>query len=249
MDMVRLGQLSNFACYYGLNRLEQLAAYDLVILQAEHYTPEAIASLPCQAVLGYLSLGEVADDDVHTSWVLREPASGAVARNPRWQTTFVDCRSAAWQQFVVGTRIPALLRRGIDGFFLDTVDVQDGYPETRRGVERCLKRIRECYPDLLLVVNRGFSILDTVATVADAVVFEAFTTYHGGQRYAAWAGGELDWTAQMALELQRTLGQRPVLTIDYAAPEDHDLRALAEKRAQTYGFLPFVSTYTLDWLP
>lgn len=245
----RLNDIANFACYYGLNRLKQLAAYDLAIVQAEHYTRDEVEGLPCQAVLGYLSLGEVADGTVQADWALRDAVSGAVARNPRWQTTFVDCRAGAWQRYVIDVRIPELLDRGIHGFFLDTLDVQDDYPETRPGVERCLLRIREHYPDIVLIVNRGFGILETVAAVADAVVFESFTTHHDGSRYGVWPESDLDWTALMATRLRHALDPRPILTIDYAAPDDVALRAHAERRARSYGFLPFVTTYALDALP
>ena len=249
MNPVWLSEISSFACYYGLNRLEQLATYDLVIVQAELYSREEIMALPCQAVLGYLSLGEVADDVAQSTWVLHDAASGAVARNPRWKTTFVDCRSDDWQRFLIDVRIPALLERGVHGLFLDTVDVQDGYPETRSGVVRCLERIRECYPAAVLVVNRGFTILDAVAAVADTVVFESFTTYHDGERYVAWPEPDLAWTALMATKLRQAFGPRPILSIDYAPPGDVQLRVRAEQRARSYGFLPFVTTYALDRLP
>jgi len=112
-----------------------------------------------------------------------------------------------------------------------------------------LRRIRERYPELVLVVNRGFSILDTVAAIADAVVFEAFSTYHDGYRYTAWPVSDCEWTAWMATVLRDALGRRPILAIDYAAPMDATLRAYAETRARRHGLLSFVGTYALDWLP
>jgi hypothetical protein len=236
---------SRFACYYGLNRLERLADYDLVILQAEHYTLADMLSLRERGTLplGYLSLSEVAETESAAPWVLRD------ARNLDWNTVLVDCRSEAWQQFVVEERIPYLAQRGIRGFFLDTVDVPEQYAEILPGVESLLRRIRARHPNLVLLVNRGFSVLDTLASVADGVVFESFTTYHDGPRYAAWTGRDLLWTARMAVRVQQALGTRPILTIDYAAPDDVSLRRQAEQRARAYGFTPFVSTYQLDGLP
>ncbi len=238
-------RLARFACYYGQNRLERLADYDLVILQAEHYTFADMLTLRERGTLplGYLSLSEVAEAESAAPWVLRD------AHNPHWNTVLVDCRSEAWQRFVVEERIPYLLQRGIQGFFLDTVDVPAQYAEIVPGVESLLRRIRARYPDLTLFVNRGFAVLNTVAAIADGVVFESFTTYHDGSRYAAWTGRDLLWTVRMAVHLQRALGRRPILTIDYAAPDDVVLRQQAEQRATAYGFTPFVSTYALDRLP
>lgn len=236
---------SRFACYYGRNCLGRLADYDLVILQAEHYDLVDMLILRERGTLplGYLSLSEVAEAESAASWVIRD------ARNPDWNTVFVDCRSEAWQRFVVEERIPYLAQRGIQGFFLDTVDVPEQYVEIVPGVESLLRRIRAYHPDLMILVNRGFSVLDTVAAMADGVVFESFTTYHDGPRYAAWTGRDLLWTARMAVRLQQALGTRPILTIDYAAPGDVNLRQQAEGRAKAYGFTPFVSTYQLDQLP
>ncbi len=236
---------ARFACYYGLNRLERLADYDLVILQAEHYTLADMLHLRERGTLplGYLSLSEIAASESAAPWALPD------ARNPHWNTVLVDCRSEDWQRFVVAERIPYLLQRGIQGFFLDTVDVPEQYAELLPGVECLLRRIRAHYPDLTLLVNRGFAVLETVAAMADGVVFESFTTYHDGSRYVAWTGRDLLWTARMAVLVQHALGPRPILTIDYAAPDDIALRQQAKQRAKAYGFTPFVSTYALDWLP
>ncbi|MFN2283620.1 MAG: hypothetical protein ACK2UQ_04305, partial [Anaerolineae bacterium] len=86
---------SRFACYYGLDRLEQLAEYDLVILQAENYTAADLLSLQQRGTMpfGYLSLSEVADTETTAPWALREATTGAVVRNLRWQTVLVDCRT------------------------------------------------------------------------------------------------------------------------------------------------------------
>jgi len=236
---------SRFASYYGFNRLEQLAEYDLVIVQAEHHTPADLHTLQQRGAtpFGYLSLTEVMETESTAPWILRD------ARNLAWNTLLVDCRSAAWQAFVLEERIPYLLQRGLQGLFLDTVDVALQYADILPGVETLLRRIRAHYPDLPVLVNRGFTVLDTVAQIADGVVFESFTTYHNGPHYAAWTGSDLFWTMQMAVRLQQTLRTRLVLTIDYAAPDDLALRRRAEQRAKAYGFTPFVSTCFLDWLP
>lgn len=242
---------SRFACYYGFDRLEQLAEYDLVIVQADNYTAADLLALQERGTLpfGYLSLSEVADTETTAPWALREATTGAVVRNQRWQTVLVDCRSAAWQRFVIEECIPELVRRGIYGLFLDTVDVDGRFAETWPGVAQLLRRIRWEYPDLALLSNRGFSVLEAVAETVDGVVFESFSTYYDEAGYAAWTGADLQWTEQAAVRLQSVLGKRPILTIDYAPPDDETLRLYAERRAQTYGFTPFVGVGHLDTLP
>ena len=144
---------------------------------------------------------------------------------------------------------PETLQQGATGLFLDTVDVQDAHPETRQGVIDLLAAIRHSYPDVVLAINRGFTILETVLDVADAVAFESFSSRHDGTDYRPWTGEALAWTARAAAQLNARRGRRPVLAIDYAPPADEELRAHTAARARRYGFLSFTGTQALDWLP
>ncbi|MEJ5308282.1 MAG: endo alpha-1,4 polygalactosaminidase [Anaerolineae bacterium] len=242
---------SRFACYYGLDRLDRLAEYDLVIVQAELYTAADLKGLQERGTLpfGYLSLSEVADTETTAPWALREGKAGTVVRNPHWQTVLVDCRTPAWQRFVLDEQIPRLVAHGIYGLFLDTVDVDPRFAETWPGVAQLLRRIRWEHPELALLTNRGFSILDAVAETVDGVVFESFSTYYDEAGYAAWTGTDLQWTEQAAVRLQAVMGTRPILALDYAPPDDQPLRLYAERRARAYGFIPFVGVGHLDTLP
>jgi hypothetical protein len=110
-------------------------------------------------------------------------------------------------------------------------------------------RIRAAYPGLVLLTNRGFSVLETVSLAVDGVLFEAFTTYHDGKRYRAWDPSQLAWTEA---QCQRLAGLSPspyVLALDYADPHDPALRGRARARAREHGYPSFVTTWNLDWLP
>ena len=241
----------NFACYYGSGRLDDLAAFDLTILQPLHYTQqdnERLRLAGC-ACLAYLSLGELAEEDAAAQWRLLDRQTGQALRNQRWGTVYVDCRLGAWQDEVVNRRVPAITERGFAGLFLDTIDVQEIFPETRAGVVELVQRLRAGYPELLLAANRGFSILPHIMPAIDAIVFEAFTTHCQDGSYAAWRGPDLLWTEHRATELRAICGDRPILALDYAAPEDDTLRRLAERRAAGHSFLSFVTTCYADWLP
>jgi len=246
-----LGDVRSFACYYGMGRVAALARHDLVIVQAANYSVGDLRALARDgvAVAAYLSLGEEPTVPRAAPWALRDPRSGALVTNPRWDTTLVDCRSDRWHTEVLQRRIPQTLQQGATGLFLDTVDVQDAHPETRQGVIDLLAAIRHSYPDVVLVVNRGFTILETVLDVAAAVAFESFSSRHDGTGYRRWTGESLAWTARVAAQLNARRGRRPVLALDYAAPADEELRAHTAARARRYGFLSFTGTQALDWLP
>ncbi len=245
-------QLRNFVFYYGAGQVNTLGGYDLVVLQPEApERAEGMRQLKAQGVslLAYLSVGETAHPLPDAAWYIPEPESGEPARNPRWGSVYVDCRSEAWHRHILEQAIPTLVKRGFEGLFLDTLDVQDRYPTTRGGVIRLLESIRARYPALLLAANRGFSILESVSAVADLFVFEALTSYYDGERYRAWEGSDLLWTEHQARRLQAIRGSRAVLALDYAAREEAVLRQLAESRARKHGFLSFVGPALLDELP
>ncbi len=77
--------VSRYACYYGTNRLADLTAFDLVILQPSHYTRAEVNTLTRQGVqaLAYLSLSEEPSPYPPAEWYLSDPESGAPIVNPR----------------------------------------------------------------------------------------------------------------------------------------------------------------------
>lgn len=243
--------VEDFVCYYGPGRLPELATFDLAILQPAHYTRPEVEHLQRTGCLclAYLSLGELPELEATPSWRLVDPLTGQSARNPRWNTLYLDCRLAAWQDEVVQRRVPAILERGFAGLFLDTLDVQEIHPATRPGVVQLVQRLHTSFPTLFLAANRGFSLLPQINQALDAVVFEAFTTHCRDGSYAAWTGPDLLWTEGKAAELRAICGDRPILALDYAAPEDDMLQRLAKKRAAGHGFVSFVTTCHLDTLP
>jgi polysaccharide biosynthesis protein PelA len=240
-----------YACYYGRGRLLDLAAYDLVILESAGYFPEEVAYLrSCGVcVTAYLSIGSEANPGTGRDWHMIDPVTGCPDGDPRWDGLWVDCGSPAWQTHVLDESIPAILGRGFQGLLLDNLDVQESHSETRSGVIELVQRIRTAYPGLMLIGNRGFSVLDALLPTVDAILFEAFTTYHDGDRYAAWSEAGLAWTEDKALWLRSLGHELAVFALDYAAPRDFALRHLAKSRALVHGFPSFVSTRALDWLP
>ena len=248
---MQLNRVQSFACYYGPAESDRLANYDLVIVQPEHYAPDQVALLRSRGVvvIAYLSIGYEPAPGLGVNWHIANPDDGMPLHDPRWDTLYVDCRSPAWQTHVLQQRIPEILARGVQGLFLDNLDVQETHPQTRPGVIDLVRRIRRGYPDLALIANRGFSALDSLTAQVDAALFEAFTTYHDGERYSAWPDADLAWTEAQVKRLRGLRPDWPILALDYAAPHDRALRARAEERARAHGLFWFASTWALDWLP
>ncbi len=259
--------IRHYACYYGPDRLEDLAKYDLVILETDHHRPAEIQRLRAAGtlVLGYLSVGQTlrlehGDGRGPTgsaSWyldrlseaegALREGADGQPDRDPEWGSYYVDPASRLWQRRLEAAAQRLLKEWRCNGIFLDTLLYPYAYDEAFRqeriapGIARCVERLRRAHPGAVLVANNGWAYLDRLGPLLDGIMYENFTG-----RYRATEGTlreEADRTGA-ALNAYRARQKRlplVILTLDYAAPEDTALFRQALARAEEYGFVPGVS--------
>ncbi|MBV9080976.1 MAG: endo alpha-1,4 polygalactosaminidase, partial [Elusimicrobia bacterium] len=132
------------ACYYGGGRLEDLARYDVVILQPGRYAAADVAklkSLGHVTVLGYVSLGQ--DDQLRrgngkgpggwASWYVdefqgsglsRPGKDGAPDKDADWNAYYVNPADRHWRA-LVRDEVKDIKAMGMDGVFADTVLLPD----------------------------------------------------------------------------------------------------------------------------
>jgi len=247
--MSRLKNLTSYACYYGLGRLADLKHFELVILQPGHYTAADLDSLHTSGTtaLAYLSLGEDSVLAPDASWYLRS-SNGAPLENLDWNTYYIDTRDIAWQEYLLSTLIPPMLQeRQFDGLFLDGVDTPDLFPEIRDSMIALVGAIRAAYPATILVVNRGFTILEQIVAYVDGVMFECFSTCHRAGHYATWSSPIREYNSRLADWLNQLRLSHPIkiLSLDYALPTEKPRIEYATRRALAYGFIPYVCTWDL----
>jgi polysaccharide biosynthesis protein PelA len=236
---------SSYICYYGPGQLATLARADWVIVQGGHYSTAELAWLAEQGTVtfAYLSLGE---ERLEIEKHGRVPQPWHIQHNPQWSTYFVDCRHQAWQNHILSEIVPALSAQGFAGLLLDTLDVQEQFPETRPGVKTLIHQLHHHFPHLRLIANRGFSLLPDITSVLSAWLFESFSSYHDGDTCQPWPAQDEPWLQLQAERLRQT--GLPLLALDYANPDQPELLTYAHGRARTAGFLPYVTNYALDWL-
>ncbi len=234
--------IKNYAVYYGRDRIDRLSNFDLVIVQPEEYSKKEIEILKKHKtiVLAYLSLGEVSER------YLKYAKGCIVGKNKNWNTYYVNVSCKKWQNFILNEAIPSILNKGFDGLLLDCVDVDK--MTTKRGMVSLIKKIRQKYPDIILIQNRGFSIINETAPYVNGVLFECFTTHYNwsSKKYELWKGEDLKWIGVKARELLRIKKKYGlvVLTLDYA--ENESLREVCLKHAEKYGFIPYISNIYLN---
>jgi uncharacterized protein (TIGR01370 family) len=238
----QLHSIENYVVYYGSGQLEELARFDLAILQPDAYDEGELAELKSGGTLtaAYLSVGEAEGtrdwfDEVQQEWIL--------GYNADWDSYFIDANQEGWRELMI-EQAGDYLTKGFDGIFLDTVDTADIYPQTGRGMLQLIAQLRETYPNTLLIQNRGFGIVEQTTEHIDAVMFEDLST---GYDFETETYIHLDnhEDAEFLADVREHTGI-VVLALDYATPGDIETAAEARAIAQNYGFVPAVSVIFLD---
>jgi polysaccharide biosynthesis protein PelA len=236
------------AAFYG---------YDVLIFESDRHPALAPLIDRKKRVLGYLSLGEINES---RSYFAEAKAEGLLlAENPNWAGSYyVDVRKERWTKRVIEELVPAILRRGFQGIFIDTMDnpphLERTDPKAYAGMTeagaRLLRALRRHYPRIPLVLNRAYDILPAVEADIDMVLGESvFADYDFAQKRYQRVEAKL-YRQQVDL-LQAAAQRQPklrVLTLDYWDPAD--AVGIAEiYRVQTAnGFHPYVATVELDRL-
>jgi hypothetical protein len=237
-------------------------------MEAAQYSAEEIRRIRKGGAIAaaYLSLGEVREEPrlaagqaagvsgiALSPYYLDGDADGKPDRNASWGGLYVDARSPVWQERVLREMIPALIRKNANALFLDTLDTVDRFPETREGMVDLIRRIREAYPDLPLIANRGFSILEGTIPHLDAILFEAFSTRWdpASARSTLHPAADLEWVDAMLGKIRKIGGGKvpQVLVLDYASPKDAVVLNAAVSRARKAGLTYSITQGNLNVLP
>lgn len=231
--------------------------YAILVLEPDHDRPIEPLRGPGSILLGYVSLGEVENGRPYFADLL---AAGALTEpNPNWpDARMADLRHPAWRETLLDTVIPGILARGYNGIFIDTTDnaeaMEQGDPLGKKGMVAAaadlILAIREHFPAIRIMLNRGYAVLPRVATAIDYLLGEAMASRWNFARSAYEPLGDDDWMWQ-ASRLRAAKAANPALlamTLDYWNPADTRQVAALYARERAAGFLPYVSTLALDHL-
>ncbi len=226
--------------------LELFHAYDWIVLDQDdpsldrlklHFYMKRRAKL-----IGYMSVGEIEGFRDYYGAVRKF----VLGRNPMWGTEVADLRRKEYIDFLVNVVAEKIARRGFDGFFLDTLDSyklvapKSEYEAFLKAEVLLIKRLRERYPDMLILVNRGFEILEEVADLIDGVVAESlFAGIDKDRRYVEVSEVDRDRLLRM-LEKVRSRGL-PVIVIDYLPAHEREKAEEVVRKIRDLGFIPYVS--------
>ncbi len=240
--------------FYGVTADEaRLATYDIVVLDLGFRGSVAAIADTGTRVCGYVSLGEVRTSDPLFAYV--DPAA-LLLENPNWPgTRRVDIRHPSWRSLVLEKRLPALAARGFTGLMADTLDtasyLEQVGPARYRGMRNAaielVGEIRARWPEMTLIINRGYGLLRDLVERIDAVIAESFMTTIDGTGAYAWTDSR---SQKLQLSLLNPAALRrpplPILSLDYWEPRDTETIAEIYRRERRLGHHPYVATRALD---
>jgi len=247
---LQLREVKNLVVYFGgTGHLKQLSKFDLIMIDPDAYTAKDVLALKARGkiVIGYLSVGEAENyrwffSRVNPEWIRKE--------NPNWPGNFyVDVNQPGWHRLLLNTVIPAILEKGFDGLYLDTVDTAGPYnfPEMEPGMVTLIKEIRKTFPGEILIAANANFIIEKISSSLDALAVEdLFSHYdHEENFYKKTARSVREPLIRELLSIRKKY-KLPIFTIDYAGPTDRSLIKYAYRSSSSYGFIPYVGTVALD---
>ncbi len=127
---------------------------ETLVIDAQYYSAEEISKLhqKNQKIYSYLNVGAIEDFRDY----YKDYTDIFLGDYEHWdEEKFVDVSKKEWQDFILKTLVPELQKTGIDGLFIDNLDVYDQYPtgEIYDGITLILKGLRKS--DLDIIINGG----------------------------------------------------------------------------------------------
>ncbi|HEY8390509.1 MAG TPA: discoidin domain-containing protein [Clostridia bacterium] len=246
--------VSSFFCNYGSFQ-EEMLKYDVAIVESSALKDEDVQALEEAGVwkIAYITIGE--DDSLKTADGLGPGGYASYyiyvddtpVQNGNWGSYFVDAGNPVWQASIIA-QAREIIDQGYDGLFLDTVDTVDVYPSTINGMYNLIKLLRETFPEIKLVMNRGFSTLPTIHEYIDGIMFESFSTYYDSQRgenyQLAPESSDFIYNQNVAVNTINAIRQKhyfPVFCLDYFTDSNMTVFLQAiYNTAWEYDFIPYV---------
>jgi polysaccharide biosynthesis protein PelA len=235
--------------------LEEFHGFQLIVLDADVQVSLSDLTRPGRDVLAYLSLGEI---EQNRSYFQTAKAEGILlGENPDWRGSFyVDLRRERWQRRVVEQLVPAVLAAGFTGVFLDTLDdpaaLERQDLQTYRGMTAAavnlVRRLRESFPKIRIMVNRGYELFPAIAPFVDILLGESvYTTYDAEHKgYIRVSAAQYEQQVHLLKQARTANPKLKICSLDYWDPAGRKEVRRIYQVERTNGFAPYVATRELD---
>lgn len=234
---------------------KEFKPYDVVVLDSNVGSEVKYLQEQNKVTLGYLSLGEVSNQRDYFDLVKNQGL--LLEENPNWPGSYtVDIRKKEWVKLVIEKLIPQILFKRFDGVMLDTVDqvvaLEQKNPKKYSGMKdaaaHLIQAMRKHYPQMKVMMNRGYDIVPQVADSLNIILGESVYTKYNFQTksYEKVSPTDYKWQVDKLNEARRLNPLIQVFTLDYWDPEDKEFIKEIYRVERNNGFIPYVSTIDLQ---
>ena len=150
-----LETLPKYGVFIGVNpdRLQQFAEYDIVVIDAEYYSKEDIDEIHKNGTIVYTYLNVGSLEDFRSFYKSYKHLS--LGKYDNWPSEYwMDVSDSSWQNHLQA-QAGILVEKGVDGFFIDNVDVYYQYQTKKifNGLVTILSKLNEY--DKEIIINGG----------------------------------------------------------------------------------------------
>ncbi|BAB66820.1 endo alpha-1,4 polygalactosaminidase [Sulfurisphaera tokodaii] len=163
-----------FAVYYGcINStiIQILNNFSWVIIDPTQVNSSQLHEIKAVKI-AYIDLGELANMSLGN---LTPPANVIIGYDQLWNQYIVNVSSPSWQEYIE-SQVTIVMTMGFQGVMFDDVDVVEQYPFVAQGITSIINWTRSHYPNAIIGVNRGFSLIENISKMINFVLFEDYGT-------------------------------------------------------------------------
>lgn len=234
--------------------LDALLPYKTIVLDSRYHPRLQPLIDRDKQLLGYISVGEV--EKFRPYYKAMDEQGLLLGTNKNWpDSRYVDVRDPRWTRRVIEELIPALLHKGFNGIFLDTLDnpahLEREDPVKFKGMTeaaiRLVKKIRQHYPRIVIMMNRGYEILPKVAKDIDIVLGESvYADYNFKTKtYQRVPTAQYEMQVKWLKAAKAIAPGIRVFTLDYWHADDAEGIERIYRAQRRNGFSPYVATIKL----
>ncbi|MBD3792800.1 MAG: endo alpha-1,4 polygalactosaminidase [Campylobacterales bacterium] len=216
--------------------------YDKVIVEADAIDNIYALRYPDKMV-AYVSVGEIepwrkTETPYQESWIISE--------NKTWNSLIADLRQEAYQAFIL-QRVAKLYQQGYRNFFLDTMDAYHVtakdkalFQTQQKALVSFIHTLHLRYPDVKLIVNRAFEIIDQIHSDIDAVVAESLIAGydHAQKAYITVSDSDREWLLNQFKKAQQF--GLDAIAIEYS-DQGTQKRLKIAQAVKKLGIIPYVT--------
>lgn len=232
---------------------KMISQFDLAIFDADHH-PDLKNLNNSTTLIAYVSLGEAEQYRAYWSRIKKQP--WIIGENPNWPENFyVDVRNLEWKNILIKEVIPNIIAQGFHGIFMDTLDTaemleedfQEQYQGAKKAMIKLVSQIRTKYPDLIIISNNGFAILDEIASYLDGALVEDVYMMIDFEKniYKKVPHKERKSKERLLIDLKKKYNL-PIFTIDYVNQHDKKSIRWCLRLSKKQGFKPYAAEKNLN---